>query len=463
MGSAIKNIDIVRSDMDELQKIQGRSTPVVLQRKIISTAIASAIASLVVSSPVVAQVLEEVVVTATKREESLQEVPIAITALSGDFIRATRLNDVKDLVTFAPGVSGNSHDSFIDVVSVRGIRTQDFGVGGDPSAAFFKNDLYEGRNGSVVTSLYDMQRAEVLRGPQGFLFGRNSIGGAFSVYTRTPEIDGGRNGYLNLSVGERDLFTMEAALNIPVNDEFAMRIAAYQSQEDGFVKNFFNGKDLIEHDKSAIRWSTAFERDALNISTTLEYETRDQSGTVYRAIDHGDIWDTFVAAVGDVDLRGGPEDADSDQSDGDDDDADILTLGVRVDYDFDGMILTSNTGYKSHDYYYNEDYDGTPLTISNYRQDQDGQYLQQELRLTSDNDSALSWYVGASYYREDIDTDFIFTGAEDIFCQYYGYYYNYGMTFSGCEDLYAYYGSDFTPSANGLLVEPGSVKGKYSG
>ena len=100
----------------------------------------------------VAQTLEEVVVTATKRQESVMDVPLAITALSGNFIAATNLDDVKDLISYTPGVSGNSQDSYIDAVSVRGVRTQDFGVGGDPSSAFFKNDLYEGRNGAVVTS-----------------------------------------------------------------------------------------------------------------------------------------------------------------------------------------------------------------------------------------------------------------------------------------------------------------------
>ncbi len=433
------------------------------RRSRLAEAVTAAIAGTCVASSGNAQELEEVLVTATKREESVQDVPLAITALSGDFTREVNLNDVKDLVSFTPGVTGNSQDSFIDAISVRGIRTQDFGVGGDPSAAFFKNDLYEGRNGSAVTSLYDMQRSEILRGPQGFLFGRNSIGGAFSVHTQRAEIDGGNSGYLELDAGESGHFVGEGAVNVPVNDNFAMRFAGYYSMEDGFARNFSNGDDLIEHDKGAIRWSTTYQKDALSVYTTAEFESREQSGSVYRAIDTGDIWDTFVAATGAAAPRGGSEDVDSDQSGGDDDNADILTLGVRFDYDFENMTLTSNTGFKDHDYFYNEDYDGLPITINNYRQDQEGDYFQQEFRLTSNTDGPFSWYAGVSFYNESIDTKFRFSGIEDVFCQYYGYYYNYGMTFTGCEDLYAYYGSPFSPAADGLLTETGRIVGDYSG
>ena len=130
---------------------------------------------------------DEIIVTAQKRDESIQDVPLAITALSGDFTREVNLDDVKDLVKFTPGVTGNSADSFIDTLSMRGILTNDFGAGGDPSIGLFKNGLYQGRNGAVVTSLYDMERAEVLRGPQGTLFGKNSVGGAVSITTVKPQ------------------------------------------------------------------------------------------------------------------------------------------------------------------------------------------------------------------------------------------------------------------------------------
>ena len=238
-----------------------RFQPKTLAKAVYTAAIASAIAT-----PASAQTLEEVIVTATKRAESVQDVPLAITALSGDFVNQVNLDDVKDLVSFTPGVTGNSQDSFIDAISVRGIRTQDFGVGGDPSSAFFKNDLYEGRNGSAVTSLYDIERAEILRGPQGFLFGRNSIGGAFSVHTKRAQVGEDLSGYIDLDVAERGRFATEGAINVPVSDNFAMRFAGYYSTEDGFAKNFFPGRgDEIEHDKWALRWSTTYEKDRLGV------------------------------------------------------------------------------------------------------------------------------------------------------------------------------------------------------
>jgi iron complex outermembrane receptor protein len=431
------------------------------------TKLAIAIASSVIASsmPTTAfsQQLEEVLVTATKRSESVQDVPLAITAFSGDFTRNVNLNDVKDLVSFTPGITGNSQDSFIDFISVRGIRTQDFGVAGDPSAAFFKNDLYEGRNGAAVTSMYDIERAEVLRGPQGFLFGRNSIGGAISVHTQKAAIGGGNSGYIDLDIAENGRLAFEGAINLPINDSFAMRLAGYHSEEDGSIKNEFNGDDLAGHDKSALRWSTAFETEKLSVSTMVEYEDREGSGSLYRAVEEGETWETIEEYIGDIAVRGGEFGIDSDDIVPNTDEGEVLTLGVKVDYDFDSFTLTSNTGYKDHDFFYTEDYDGTPLDMSTYQLDQTGTYFQQELRITSNTEGPLSWYAGASYYEEEIDTTFANSASEDLLCTYYGNEAYPGYDFGGCVDLYTYYGYSFSPSADGRLVEPGRIKGSYSG
>mgnify|MGYP003571111244 FL=1 len=147
----------------------------VLRRSRLATAISAAMVAGSAAAPALGAQLEEIVVTATKREESVMDVPLAVQALSGDFLRDANLDDVKDLVNFTPGVTGNSKDSFLDAIRVRGIVTNDFGNGGDPSIGVYKNGFYQGRNGAGVVSLFDIERAEILRGPQNFLFGRNSI------------------------------------------------------------------------------------------------------------------------------------------------------------------------------------------------------------------------------------------------------------------------------------------------
>jgi iron complex outermembrane receptor protein len=179
-------------------------------KKSLSIAVTSALLAGTMSVPSQAQQFEEMIVTATKRSQSVMDVPLAITAISGNAMKEANLDDVKDLIAYSLGVTGNSKDSFIDYVSVRGILTNDFGIGGDPSVGMCKNNLYQGRNGAVVTSLYDIDRAEVLRGPQGFLFGRGAISGAMSIYTVKPDFDG-VHGYAQVDIGERDHLVTESA------------------------------------------------------------------------------------------------------------------------------------------------------------------------------------------------------------------------------------------------------------
>lgn len=435
------------------------------------TALAQSISAVVLTSVAgtgVAQEIEEVIVTATKREESIQDVPLAITAFTGTFVKDVNLDDVKDLVTFTPGVSGNSTDAFIDGISIRGVRTQDFGVGGDPSAAFFKNNLYEGRNGAVVTSLYDLERAEVLRGPQGFLFGRNAIGGAFSVHTKRPNLDGDTDGYVELDAGERGHFTAEGAFTTTVSENFAVRVAGYHSTEDGYVKNEFDGRDLLGHDKTAVRVSGLWGSDRLEVLATAEFEDMDRDGSAYRSDTRSPRLATLESLLGPFNTPSNPRNINSDLWGGSEDDAELLTLGLHVDYDLDNMALSWSTGFKDHDYLYAEDYDGSPRNVGTYRQQQSGDYLQTELRLTSTGDSALSWYAGVSLYEENLDYQVLSALEEEGICAYYGYYYGV----DNCSDYFdywqAYYGPSyvvgpFVPTANGMMEENTFINGKFTG
>ena len=450
-------------------------------RTVLGQAISIALIAGIASSPVVAQesALEEIIVTATKRAESVMDVPLAITAMSGQFIMDANLNDVKDLIAFTPGITGNSKDSFLDFISVRGIRTIDFGNGGDPSVSFYKNGLYQGRTGSAVSSLYDIERAEILRGPQGFLFGRNSISGAMNIITAKPNMKE-TEGYAEFDIGERGVLVFEGAISIPTSENFAFRIAGYHSEEDGFVKNLAGGPDLISHDKDALRISGRYQTDKLTADIFFEYEDRDQTGTVYRATGEGNAFlnhQTRINGGVPIAVAASGRDVNNDNSLDSIDQTEIFAIGLQFDYDMGWGTFTSVTGFKDHEYDYVEDFDGSPLVLFNYGQDQEGDYFEQEFRVTSSTEGPLSWYAGASYYKEDIDTIFLGQQEEDVYCLGYWYntcqdmfdYYNYLDTYYGntyyADNLLSYYfgSATWTPSPDGLINDRNHIVGKYSG
>lgn len=448
-------------------------------RKKLAAAVSVVMAS-TLPAAAMGQVLEEVIVTATKRSESVMNVPLAITAVPGRLIREANLADIKDLITYSPGVTGNSQDSFIDFVSVRGILTNDFGIGGDPSIGLYKNGLYQGRNGAAVTSLYDIERAEVLRGPQGFLFGRGAISGAMNIHTTRPSLDG-VNGYAEVDVGERDRLAAEGAVNVPVNDELAFRLALFHSRQDGYVDNAFPGRDdkYIEHNKDGVRFSTLFETDKLSVNLMLEYENRNLSGSIYVPSGKGEGYENLTDIFGDLGSPAGDFDINADMSLGNRDNGEIYSSGLQVDYDLGFATFTSLTGYRDHTFDYAEDFDGLPIVLNSYAQDQEGDYFEQELRLVSDSDGPLNWYAGVSYYKEDVEATFEQEMAEDVWCSVYFAYED-----TTCSDLFAYYKDyaayapdgeyvqyffdyfgtfDWQGSPSGIMNDSNRAHGKYEG
>ncbi|GAB3270777.1 TonB-dependent receptor [Parahaliea aestuarii] len=436
--------------------------------------LALAVSTALLAGNAQAQQLEEVIVTATKRAESVMDVPLAVTALSGDFVRDVNLDDVKDLVFFTPGVTGNSKDSFLDSIAVRGIVTNDFGNGGDPSLGVYKNGFYQGRNGAAVTSLYDLERSEVLRGPQGFLFGRNSIAGALNIITRKP-VRGDADSYADVRVGERDIFRAEGGTNFDLGDSFAVRVAGLYSTEDGYVENEISGDDFIEHEKSAFRITGTYDGGgALSATLYLDYEDREQSGTIYRATGKGPAYDFLESIYGELPVPGDDRDVRIDEPlNGIIDNGEVWSAGLEINYDLGWGTLTSLTGYKDHNYHYTEDFDGTAIAIFNYEQIQSGDYFEQELRLTSDNEGMFNWYAGLSYYREELDTEFLGQQDEDLYCNVYwgdsceGVFDYYNNAYDGAYAyvLYDYWGTyTWSPSPNnGLIDDWNRTRGTFSG
>ncbi len=410
--------------------------------------------------------IEEIVVTAQYRRESLQDVPIAVSAYDQSFMRTAKLDDVKDLIDFTPGFAGKSKDSFVDTMSVRGIVTNDFGVGGDPSIGIFKDGVYQGRTGAAITSFYDMERAEALRGPQGFLFGRNAISGVIALTVNKPDPDIFDTDFF-IGFGERAHFETQAMVNVPLGRGWAMRIAGYFFNEDGYVDNFADpapqdlaavpklrklaakGRrpDLIKARKQAGRLSFGYRGARLSVNLIAEAEVRDQSGTIYRAIQADPVTAQDLGLV----IRGNGRDADTDLGAGTRDDGRIISFTGLVDYDLGFATLTSISGVRSHHYHYKEDFDGTPLVINNYFQDQQGDYFSQELRLVSSTSGTFRWFLGASVYKEEIDAHFAQQADEELMCRAFE-----GV---GCAELLD---GDFTPNPLGLF-ETNDARGRYRG
>ncbi len=227
-----------------------------------------------------------IMVTARRREESLQETPIAISAFSAETLERRQIVQTQDLERITPSLqfkpagqlSGNSAAS---VVFIRGIGQLDPTAAVDPGVGVYIDEVYVGRSVGGTLEFGDIASVEVLRGPQGTLFGRNTIGGAILVRTREPEI-GEISGRARVRAGNYDLFEGFAALNLPIGDTAAARVSGGFRKRDGYVIRAFDGLDLGDEDvvtlNAALRWEPTAEFD---ISLRADYTKRDENGAPF--------------------------------------------------------------------------------------------------------------------------------------------------------------------------------------
>ena len=228
----------------------------------------AAFAALVAPRPVVAQeapavssALEVVVVTAQRREQALQDVPIAIQVVGNDLLNDVAAEDMGDLNGFVPGLVVSSDSPTQPKYQIRGVQTSDFGVGTDSAVGVYVDGVYSARSGSSLLAFNDIERIEVLKGPQGTLFGRNSAAGAVSIVTRQPvhEFDG----LLKVRLGENNKQRIDGMVNVPLSDTVALRVNGVWNQSDGWVEDAATGKDLWAEDnwamRSALTWDTPDE------------------------------------------------------------------------------------------------------------------------------------------------------------------------------------------------------------
>ena len=210
-------------------------------------------------------VLEEITVTARRREESLQDTPISITAFTGDSLQQRQINFLSELGPFTPNMQFDSGATFSGAntaasVFIRGIGQVDFTLTTEPGVGIYLDGVYISQSIGSVLDLVDIERVEVLRGPQGTLFGRNTIGGAINVTSKKPSTDG-VDGDVKVTVGEDSRLDIRAGVNFPITDNLAVRLSAATFNRDGYVAapNTPSGDDLGDIDRDAVLFALGWE------------------------------------------------------------------------------------------------------------------------------------------------------------------------------------------------------------
>lgn len=220
--------------------------------------------------------LEEVVVTARRREESQQDVPIAITTMNEDFLRKQNITSIESVGTQVPSVriSSGGTGTSEPIVTIRGQRPTEAAIQLDPAAPLYFNDVVMLPSVGTNLAMYDLQNLQVLKGPQGTLFGRNSTGGAMLLTPTRPGDEFG--GYVETKLGNYNLRSIEGAVDLPVSDNLSMRLVGRKVNRDGYQENIadnaLNGDDARGENSQGVRLSINYHTDRLNNLTVMSYD-----------------------------------------------------------------------------------------------------------------------------------------------------------------------------------------------
>lgn len=346
-----------------------------------------------VTNPVVAEednfLLEEIIVTATKREQSLQDVAISMSVMSADDLAKTGSVRIDDVTAFVPNVTLRQAQTlaFGEFV-IRGLSTASGTLGLSPGVGVYIDEVYMGRGSAGLTDLADAERVEVLRGPQGTLFGRNTTMGAFNVVTKRPDHEFG--GAVNASVGNYARKNINGYVTGSlIEDTLAAKVTLSSQRRDGYLDNI-SGSDVNDVDSLSGRiqllytpnsdmefiWSLDGSKDR----ATGNYQVTTLTGVIDRD-----------ALTDKVDI---PEVGHEDR--------DMWGTSLRAEFDLRGMVLTSITAYRELEFENLSDQDGTPFTFLDQLRQEDHDQFTQEIRLASTTDDPLQWVLGLYHYQDDL-------------------------------------------------------------
>lgn len=353
--------------------------------------------------------LEEVVVTATKRQQTLQEIPIAVSVVTAESIEQSQVLDIKDLQTLVPSLrvtqlQGSAQTNFI----IRGFGNGANNPGIEPSVGVFVDGVYRSRVGSALADLPKVERIEVLRGPQSTLFGKNASAGVINVVTAKPDLVG-YSGSIGATVGNYNQTIIRGDVTGPLSDNVAFSLFGSVNERDGYFDNLTTGNEFNELNRWNFRgqllWAPS---DRAEVRLIVDAEEIDEVCCGVANLVDGPTGGIVRALGGD--LVGDAPYAYKNYQDFDPKN-EIETNGVslQVEYDFDNFSLTSITAFRTLDQFQSGDVDFTSARLVSAEmadaRDTEIDTFTQELRLTSTGDGPLQWMVGAFYFNEEVTND----------------------------------------------------------
>nr|WP_298149707.1 TonB-dependent receptor [uncultured Pseudoxanthomonas sp.] len=359
--------------------------------------------------------LDTIVVTAQSRQQELQDVPIALQVVDQQLLDDVAADNLGDIDAFVPGLVVDAVQPTQPSFRLRGVETSDFGIGTDPAVGVFVDGVYGGRGGGVLLPFVDVERIEVLKGPQGTLFGRNTAAGAISLVTRRPQDE--LEARLRLRLGNYGKQYADAMWNIPTGENSALRFNALFNHSDGWFQDGATGKDLGGENVWATRaaWQVGLG-DNTTALVSWDHESLDQNGRVTTGIVPLPAYPQRPPVPVDPDDYLDPRDTPtySDATNAEWRTFDGVTL--IVDHALTWGHLTSTTSWRQYDSLNQTEEDGTnraDLYIDSVNTESNETFYQ-EFKFAGSN-ARLDWVAGASFFKEDADqTSEVNTNTEAV-------------------------------------------------
>ncbi|MBA6104425.1 TonB-dependent receptor [Pseudomonas monteilii] len=361
------------------------------------------------ASPAVEQEakLGTVTVNARRREETAQSVPTPISVLDSETLETQRIYRVQDLQQLVPSTNVAYVHARQSSISIRGLGNNPASDGLEGSVGIYLDNVYLGRPGMAVFDLLDVEQLEVLRGPQGTLFGKNTTAGVLNITTRKPTFY--REGSIQQSIGEDGYLQTQGSFSGPISETLAGRISAYRTEDDGYVKNIHNGDDLNGGKRQGFRTQLLFKpSDTFNLRWIGEYNEEDSNNGILSLYSTGPTingvnrYESLAAQAGATLVSGKDRKVNFDA----DQQVTVFQGGTSVEANWtlpNDFTLTSITAYRWWDFTpRNDDGLNVPVFYNAGVSVRDKQYSQ-EIRLASPTGGAFDYVLGAYYFKQDLD------------------------------------------------------------